>query len=147
MRTAKVLLFAVALVIWKAAVAAAQAQSAGTQTYVQYGEPPVMDNTIFYHLLFDQLEGRTNGLDNEFRWDGEGWFGTDMNKLWFKSEGFVEHRRMTDGDQEFRVRWSGKEVLHIALAAPGALNSLIAEIIEDHFGRTSERRRASPTPP
>lgn len=59
-----------------------------------------MDNTIFYHLLFDQLEGRTNGPDNEFRWDGEGWVSTDMNQLWFKSEGFVEHRRMTDGDQE-----------------------------------------------
>ena len=62
--------------------------------------PPLMDNPIFYHLLFDQLEGRTNGPDNEFRWDGEGWIGTDMNKLWFKSEGFVERGRMTDGDQE-----------------------------------------------
>ena len=29
-----------------------------------------------------------------------GWVGTDMNKLWFKSEGFVKHGRMTDGDQE-----------------------------------------------
>ena len=59
-----------------------------------------MDNMIFYHLLFDQFEGRTNGPDNEFRWDGEGWIGTDMNKLWIKSEGFVEHGRMSDGDQE-----------------------------------------------
>jgi copper resistance protein B len=59
-----------------------------------------MDNTIFYHLLFDELEGRTNGPDNEFRWDGEGWVGTDMNRLWFKSEGFVENGKMTDGDQE-----------------------------------------------
>jgi len=99
-RTAKVPFFAVVLLICEASVAGAQAQSAGSQTYVQYGEPPVMDNTIFYHLLFDQLEGRTNGLDNEFRWDGEGWAGTDMNKLWFKSEGFVEHGVMTDGDQE-----------------------------------------------
>ena len=60
----------------------------------------MMDNPIIWHLLFDQFEGRTNGPDNEFRWDGEGWLGTDMNKLWFKSEGFVEHGRMTDGDQE-----------------------------------------------
>jgi copper resistance protein B len=59
-----------------------------------------MDNNIFYHLLFDQLEARTNGTDSEFRWDGEGWIGTDMNKFWFKSEGFVEHGRMTDRDQE-----------------------------------------------
>jgi copper resistance protein B len=59
-----------------------------------------MDNQIAGHLLFDQLEGRTNGPDNEFRWDGQGWIGTDMNKLWFKSEGFVEHGKATDGDTE-----------------------------------------------
>jgi copper resistance protein B len=100
MRTAEVFFFAAMLTICEASVLAAQSPSPGTAPYTQYGEPPVMDNTIFYHLLFDQLEGRTNGPDNEFRWDGEGWIGTDMNKLWFKSEGFVEHGRMTDGDQE-----------------------------------------------
>jgi copper resistance protein B len=63
-------------------------------------QPPVMDNPIVGHVLFDQLEGRTNGPDNEFRWDGEGWIGTDMNKLWFKSEGFVEHGKASDGDTE-----------------------------------------------
>jgi copper resistance protein B len=63
-------------------------------------QQPVMDNTIVWHLWFDQLEGRTNGPDNEFRWDGEGWVGTDMNKLWFKSEGFAEHGKASDGDTE-----------------------------------------------
>jgi copper resistance protein B len=100
MRIATVFFFAAVLALCEASVAAAQPPSLGTAPYTQYGEPPVMDNTIFYHLLFNQLEGRTNGPDNEFRWDGEGWVGTDVNKLWFKSEGFVEHGRMTDGDQE-----------------------------------------------
>jgi copper resistance protein B len=100
MRTAKLLFFTAVLAICGTSVSAAQPPSPPTTPYTQYGKPPVMDNTIFYHLLFDQLEGRTNGPDNEFRWDGEGWIGTDMNKLWFKSEGFVEHGRMTDGDQE-----------------------------------------------
>lgn len=83
-------------------VSSANAQSVIPQTpaYTQYGEPPVMDNAIFYHLLLDQFEGRTNGPDNEFRWDGEGWIGTDMNKLWFKSEGFLENGRATDGITE-----------------------------------------------
>src|SRR5579872_645938 len=36
-------------------------------------DPPVMDNSILGHVLFDQLEGRTNGPDNNFRWDGQGW--------------------------------------------------------------------------
>ena len=86
--------------------AAAHAQSTAAQPPPQdYAkptgwEPPVMDNQIFAHVLFDQLEGRTNGPDNEFRWDGEGWAGTDMNKLWFKSEGVVEHGIETDGDTE-----------------------------------------------
>ena len=100
MRTAEVFFFAAILTIGGTSVVTAQPPSPRTAPYAQYGEPPVMDNTIFYHLLFDQLEGRINGPDNEFRWDGEGWIGTDMNKLWFKSEGFVEHGRMTDGDQE-----------------------------------------------
>jgi copper resistance protein B len=100
MRTIKITFLVVAVLTIGGSVVNAQSPSPATPTYTQYGEPPVMDNTIFYHLLFDQLEGRTNGPGNEFRWDGEGWAGTDMNKLWFKSEGFVEHGRMTDGDQE-----------------------------------------------
>jgi len=99
-RTAEVVFFAAILAIGETSVATAQTPSVGAAPYTQYGEPPVMDNTIFCHLLFDQLEGRTNGPDNEFRWDGEGWIGTDMDKLWFKSKGFVEHGRITDGDQE-----------------------------------------------
>jgi len=59
-----------------------------------------MDKTIEWHVLFNQFEGRTNGPDNEFRWDGQGWIGTDMNKLWFKSEGFLENGKVTDGDTE-----------------------------------------------
>ena len=89
---------------FRATVAHAQSASApaGSQasSYAGGSEPPVMDNEIFGHVLFNQLEGRTNGPDNEFRWDGEGWIGTDMNKLWFKSEGFLEHGKATDGISE-----------------------------------------------
>lgn len=63
--------------------------------------PPVMDNQIFGHVLFNQLEGRTNGPDNSLRWDGQGWAGTDLNKLWIKSEGFFNQRgQMEDGIHE-----------------------------------------------
>ena len=99
------LLCAVVLGVWlKAAVGYAQSAPAASQGRLDPGdagiEPPVMDNMIFGHVLFDQLEGRTNGPDNEFRWDGEGWVGTDRNKVWFKSEGFLEHGKATDGDTE-----------------------------------------------
>jgi copper resistance protein B len=89
-----------ALAICASSSASAQKPSPGNPVYTQYGEPPVMDNTIFWHILLDQLEGRTDGPDNELRWDGEAWVGTDMNKLWFKSEGFLENGKETDGDTE-----------------------------------------------
>jgi copper resistance protein B len=71
-----------------------------TPTYPKEEPSSMGEDRIFYHLLFNQLEGRTNGPDNEFRWDGEGWVGTDMNKLWFKSEGFVENGKASDGITE-----------------------------------------------
>jgi copper resistance protein B len=58
------------------------------------------DNRVFVHVLFDQLEVRTNGPDNELRWDGEAWIGTDMNRLWLKSEAFSDNSAISDGDHE-----------------------------------------------
>lgn len=62
--------------------------------------PPVEDNHVFYHMQLDQFEGRTNGPGNEFRWDGEAWLGTGMNRLWVKSEGIKDDTAVSDGDQE-----------------------------------------------
>jgi copper resistance protein B len=61
---------------------------------------PTMGNEIFAHMLFNQLEGRTDGSNSEIRWDGEGWIGTDMNRAWFKSEGFASNGTVNDGDVE-----------------------------------------------
>jgi copper resistance protein B len=63
-------------------------------------KPPVKDNRIYMHVLFNQLEGRTSGSGTALRWDGEGWVGTDMNRLWVKSEGFVNGSTVSDGDHE-----------------------------------------------
>jgi copper resistance protein B len=64
-----------------------------------YGAP-VDDQHVFTHLLFDQLEGRF-GKSNSFRWEGEGWAGTDTNRLWLKSEGEVNSKgELEDGQQE-----------------------------------------------
>ena len=62
--------------------------------------PAVKDNMILTHVLLDQFEARTGGSSNLFRWDGEGWIGTDMNRLWIKSEGFAGDGSVSDGDQE-----------------------------------------------
>lgn len=49
---------------------------------------PVEDQALFGFLLFDQLEYRAfdHGTD-AIRWDAQGWYGGDYNKLWFRSEG------------------------------------------------------------
>lgn len=51
--------------------------------------PPVMDDHVWYHGLLDQFEGRI-GSGNAFHWEGEGWAGTDSNRVWFKTEGEVD---------------------------------------------------------
>ena len=63
--------------------------------------PPVMDQAIFAHAIFNQLEGRWNGSNPEFRWDGQGWIGTDYDKLWIKSEGTLSKGALDDGQQQF----------------------------------------------
>jgi copper resistance protein B len=62
--------------------------------------PAVKDNMVFTHLLFDQFEGRASSSGALFRWDGQGWIGTDMNRLWLKSEGFAGDGTVSDGDHE-----------------------------------------------
>jgi copper resistance protein B len=61
---------------------------------------PMMEHQIFAHAMLNQFEGRTDGPDNEFRWDGEGWMGTDTNRVWVKSEGFGGNGTVSDGDHE-----------------------------------------------
>ena len=65
------------------------------------GMQPVMDRGIFAHAILNELEGRFNGGNPEFRWEGQGWVGTDYDKLWIKSEGTVQNGRVVDGQEEF----------------------------------------------
>ena len=77
-----------------------------TSTYPKEEPSSMGENAIFWHVLFNQLEGRSNGPDNELRWDGQAWVGTDWNKLWFKSEAFFNkhgntgHGKLEDGIHE-----------------------------------------------
>jgi len=90
-----------------ALAAAAQTPTAPDQPRLMTGmEPggavqPVMDQSIFAHLLFNELEGRFGGSNPEFRWEGQGWIGTDYDKLWIKSEGTLQGGALDDGQQQF----------------------------------------------
>lgn len=57
---------------------------------------PIEDSQPFGFFLVDQLEYRINNdADNTVRWDVQGWYGGDYNRLWIKTEG--EWR--TDGER------------------------------------------------
>ncbi len=84
-------------------IPAAQAQAPAQTPAAPYigGMPPVMDNPVFAHVLLEQFESRAAGDGQQFRYDGQGWIGTDLDKLWIKSEGTVGvGGRFTDSDQE-----------------------------------------------
>jgi copper resistance protein B len=48
---------------------------------------PVDDRQQNLFLLSDVLEYRPGEGADDFRWDFEGWYGGDYNRVWFKSEG------------------------------------------------------------
>ena len=103
MNALRPLALAAALAAFGAAHAPAMADETAPLTGLQMPAemPPVMDRQIFAHAIFNQLEGRWNGNNTEFRWEGQGWAGTDYDKLWIKSEGTVSNGAVDDGQQQF----------------------------------------------
>jgi len=62
---------------------------------------PVDDNPRFSYFLFDQLEYRaTNAGTTGTRFDGFGWTGGDITRLWFKTEGFAPSGTARDREAE-----------------------------------------------
>lgn len=105
MITSRILCLTAVFAGW-AVAAGAQSPTASTPANPMAGMnqetmPPVMDNGIYAHALLDQLEGRVGGPDPAFRWEGQAWSGTDYDKIWLKSEGFVQNGgRVEDGRHE-----------------------------------------------
>lgn len=48
---------------------------------------PVHDNTIQSFVLFNRLEAFDAEAGTGVEWEGQAWFGTDLNKIWLRSEG------------------------------------------------------------
>jgi len=105
MSTLRKILSAWGAVLGLAPAAAAQTPATPAQPTVpvqgEFGHP-VMDQGIFAHAIINQNESRWNGTDPEYRWEGQGWVGTDYDKLWIKSEGTVQSNgTVDDGQQQF----------------------------------------------
>ena len=47
-------------------------------------------------LLIDRLEWGRSGGDGALSWEGEGWWGTDIDRLWLRSEGERDARSTQD---------------------------------------------------
>jgi copper resistance protein B len=48
---------------------------------------PVHDNGIYSYLQFNRLEGWDANPGTGLAWEGQGWVGTDLDRLWLRSEG------------------------------------------------------------
>jgi copper resistance protein B len=106
MSTARVLTLIAAFAAFATSSAAqipvTDGETASTRTKTGSDVQPVMDQAIFAHVLFNEFEGRWNGSNSEFRWDGQGWVGTDYDRLWIKSEGTLQgNGTLEDGQQQF----------------------------------------------
>ena len=81
----------------------------------QQWDSPVMDQESRLFTLVDVLEYRPRaggtGSSSDYRWDVEGWYGGDYNRLWFKSEGQQDTAFKPDYDVDFQLlygRFLGK---------------------------------------
>ncbi len=74
----------------------------------QSGWPsPVDDAEKRTMVLIDVLEYRPKtggtGGETDYRWDLEGWYGGDYNRIWFKSEGQRDTAFKADYDVDFQL--------------------------------------------
>jgi copper resistance protein B len=51
------------------------------------GGHPAHDNTVQHYVLFNRLEAWDADPGTGMAWEGQAWVGTDLNRLWLRSEG------------------------------------------------------------
>ena len=63
-------------------------------------------HTKIGYVLADRFEMRFGDAENSFVWDGQGWYGGDLNKLWIKTEGEYSFESDKVEDAEVQALWS-----------------------------------------
>lgn len=58
-----------------------------TAAFAYADDHAMHDNTIEQYFLLDRLEGFDANGDDGLAWDAQSWIGTDLNKVWLRSEG------------------------------------------------------------
>jgi len=59
------------------------------------------DDPLLLMVLLDQLEARDPSDGDILTWEGQGWVGKDLNKLWFKFEGESDGGSVDDAELQF----------------------------------------------
>jgi len=57
-------------------------------------------------IMGDRLETQVTNGEDAFIWDAQGWYGTDENKLWIKTEGEYSFGSDDIEDAEIQALWS-----------------------------------------
>lgn len=88
---------------------------------------PVNDQEHRLFTLVDVLEYRPrtggNGSNSDYRWDLEGWYGGDYNRLWFKSEGQRDTAFKADYDVDFQLLYGRFLWKHYDLQVGGRMET------------------------
>lgn len=58
------------------------------------------DSALYYLVMLDQLEVTQGRNGPGQRWEGQGWIGGDIDRLWLRSEGDSADGALRDGDAE-----------------------------------------------
>src|SRR5665648_334576 len=58
-----------------------------------------------YKIMVYRLEARMKEGNDDYLWDGQGWYGGDLNKLWIKTEGQGAFGEEPE-DAELQALWS-----------------------------------------
>ena len=77
----------------------------------------------FGQLLLNVFEYQAHSGRDGYRWDGEGFYGGDINRLWLKSEGEGEFGRGID-TAEVQVLYSRD-----TLGIPGEIVDAVASVL------------------
>lgn len=59
-----------------------------------------------FFVMADRLEYRSGNDEDGLTWDAQGWYGSDLNKLWIKTEGEYSETRSEFEDAELELLWS-----------------------------------------
>jgi copper resistance protein B len=61
--------------------------AAGQQPTEPGWPQPMNNDRSFGYAILDQNELRSGDGRNAYRWEGEGWYGGNIDRAWFKTEG------------------------------------------------------------